>query len=593
MDLKTHRSALDLVRQMSDRKTSIVPRIATSPQKPPCCNDQPILKPLPRSVPEAQGISSSQVAGFLKALQDDETLDMHNILILRHGAVIAEASFGAYEQHYWHITHSECKSITGLAIGMLIDEGSLSLDDKLVKLFEMPSARLSKLTHRNITVRHLLAMSSGIVFNEAGAVTETDWVKCFLESAVLSEPGKQFNYNSMNTYMLSAIVRQVSGQGLMAYLQERLWEPLGITGIFWETCPKGIEKGGWGLYIRPEDLAKVGQLVLQKGRWEGRQLVSESWIDDAASVKMTSPEIMGDFDYGYQLWVGQTRRSFLFNGLFGQNVLGFPDQDLLILSNAGNNELFQRSHFFALVNEYFPEGSRLDAVLPENLQGFRQLEALQHELRHPDTLKNTRCRSVLVADGKPVGPDVLWAELSGKTFLADQDESAAVGLLPLFTQVIQNNYTKGLKSLGFEDCGGDFFLTVTESDEAYRLPVGFDAPKLADLSFHGEPYRVGVTGRFTTDENNTLVLAIRVSFLEIANSRHLKIYFHGDTIVTRWTETPGKTYIFDALDVIGNGAKTYRFIKSLLFRTDPDFTRFKISSVLEPEIVARLDRGAY
>jgi hypothetical protein len=298
---------------------------------------------------------------------------------------------------------------------------------------------------------------------------------------------------------------------------------------------------------------------------------------------------MGDFDYGYQLWVGRARRSFLFNGLFGQNVLGFPDLDLLITSNAGNNELFQSSRFFSLVDEYFHENSCLDAVMPDNPQGCEELRMLQRELRCPQSQKNSRCHSVLVADGKPVDPVMLWDRLAGKTFLADEVESAAVGLLPLFTQVIQNNYTKGLKSLSFEKCSGEFFLTVAESDETFRLPVGFDAPKLADLSFHGEPYRVGITGRFTTDENNTLVLVVRVSFLEIANSRHLKIYFHDDTIVTRWTETPGKAYIFDALDLIGNGAKTYRFIKSLLFRTDPDFTRFKISSVLEPEIVARLD----
>ena len=183
---------------------------------------------------------------------------------------------------------------------MLIDEGKLSLNDKIVDIFADRLNKLNKFTHRNITVRHLLTMTSGIVFNVAGSVTENNWVKCFFESFLVSEPGKHFNYNSMNTYMLSAIVKTVSGHGLCEYLRPRLFEPLGIRNFYWEKCPMGIEKGGWGMYILPEDMLKIGQLLLNGGVWNGKRLISQEWIDAATSAQAAAPKSIGDFNYGYQ-----------------------------------------------------------------------------------------------------------------------------------------------------------------------------------------------------------------------------------------------------------------------------------------------------
>ena len=311
MILNTHRRTIVLLRHVFDHKRQTEPIIRTVPQKPKWNPAESIEQPFPRATPESQGLSSDRIAGFIAALHADPVLDQHHTMIFRHGKVVAEGSFGAYDHHIWHITHSECKSITGLAIGMLIDEGKLSLDDRIVEIMDEHVPRLALLTHKNMTLRHLLTMSSGVTFNEFGAITETNWIKSFFDSSLIFEPGSRFLYNSMNTYMLSAIVEQVSGKGMMDFLQGRLWQPLGISNIFWETCPQGIVKGGWGLYIRPEDLAKVGQLIMQKGRWQERQLVSEKWIAEATATQITTPANMGGYDYGYQIWVGhgQTSRS--------------------------------------------------------------------------------------------------------------------------------------------------------------------------------------------------------------------------------------------------------------------------------------------
>lgn len=590
MDLKTYRNALTLMYRIFDRRKNTVPRIQNDCQKPAYGIDEPILQPFPRTTPEAQGISSDYIAEFFEALKNDDSLDMHSIMVIRNGAVIAQGNFGAYDSNMWHITHSQSKSITALAIGMLIDEGLLQLDEKIVKLFEKRASVLSQITHKNITVRNLLTMSSGIVFNEAGAITETDWIKCFFESSVKFEPGKQFSYNSMNTYMLSAIVKQVSGQGMMEYLQKRLWEPLGIKKIFWETCPKGIEKGGWGLYIRPEDIAKIAQLILQKGRWGDRQLVSESWIEEATSLKMTTPEGIGDFNYGYQIWLGRKQNSFLFNGMYGQNVLGYWDTGIIIVSNAGNNELFQQSSFFDIVGKYFSEDFRPTKSLPENPAAYKRLQSVQSKLcKDIPAKKSSWIASIFDGAGRN-GLSELFCAINGKTYYVKKGDALSVGLFPLLAQTIQNNFTKGLSSISFNISNGDLTVTINENDESHELPVGFTMPSYTEVTFHGEPYKVGVKGRFATNEDNIPVLIIRISFLEISNSRFVKIFFYNDKIVMKWWENPGKDYVTGGLESLVAETKLHPVIETLVSKADNDFILYKISSSIEPEVIAWLEK---
>lgn len=582
MDLRTQRNALILIKHLFDRKITTVPCIETSTQKPPFGYTDEITQPFPRSTPEAQGISSEYIAEYLTALKEDKTLDMHHVMLLRNGYVIAEGSFGAYDLKTWHITHSECKSITGLAIGMLIEEGKLRLDDKVVKIFDKSIPKMALLTHKNMTIRHLLTMTSGIVFNETGSVTETDWVKCFFESAQKHEPGKCFNYNSMNTYILSAIVKQVSGQNLTDYLRPRLWEPLGISRIFWETCPRGIEKGGWGLYIRPEDMAKIGQLFLQKGNWKGKQLISETWIRESTTERQEAPESFGDYNYAYQIWTGRENNSFLFNGMFGQNVLGFPDTNMLIISNAGNNEFFQQSNFYRLTNQYFSHPFHPGRALHENHGGNRHLrEVLQTLGQEAPYSRHQKSRYALAVKD-------FCKKLSGRSYNIKEEDACAVGVLPLFVQAIQNNYTQGMKSISFTLSEKDFYMTVSEADEKYRLPLGFDKARYTTLSFHGEPQKVGIFAKLTKDEDDVTVLKIRISFLEIANARILKLFFHSDKIIVKCSENPGRAYLDDAWDMLRSEVKAGMLVDTLIAKADTDFIKYKIKNALEPEIIAYL-----
>jgi CubicO group peptidase (beta-lactamase class C family) len=505
------------------------------------------------------------------------------VIVLKNGKVIAEAAFGAYDQRIWHITHSECKSVTGLAVGILIGEGKLSLDDKIVDIFASRMNKINQFTHRNITIRHLLTMTSGVSFNEAGSVTENDWVKCFLEAVVLKEPGSDFNYNSMNTYMLGCVIKEITGLGLTEYLTPRLFQPLGIENVFWEKCPKGNEKAGWGMYILPEDIAKIGQMVLNGGRFEDRQIVPAEWIHQATSVQVKTPESLGDYDYGYQIWVGRSKRSFLFNGMFGQNVLGFFDTGILVASNAGNNELFQQSTYYAYAGRYFGNaGMTNDGAKPRKLFDTA-LQTAKKRLGYDLYMPQSKLFGDLFQEHGKLDCKEICKRLDGRAyFAADDKRAAAVGVYPLYAQTLQNNFAKGLHAVSFAYRNGVFQIVIDEADERHVLDVGLEKPAYCDFSTHGEPHRVGVSGRFTTDENGTPVLVLRISFLEAANARLLHICFSDGRILTKWSESPGKEYLTEALDSIKGQSS---IVSGILERTDEEVLLFRIARILEPQVV--------
>jgi CubicO group peptidase (beta-lactamase class C family) len=237
-----------------------------------------IEKQLTRCTPESQGIASAAIQAFVEAIEG-QGIELHSFLLLRHGAVVAEAGWAPYHPQRPHMLYSLSKSFTSTAVGMAVDEGRLSIDDRVLDFFpEEAPARVS----RNLDamrVRHLLSMSTGHAEDTTDYLhrrRDGNWIRAFLARPVKHEPGTFFLYNTGATYMLSAIVQKVTGLTLIDYLRPRLFEPLGIANPVWEVSPQGINTGGYGLSITTEDIARFGQFVLQKGKWQGRQLVSEA-----------------------------------------------------------------------------------------------------------------------------------------------------------------------------------------------------------------------------------------------------------------------------------------------------------------------------
>jgi CubicO group peptidase (beta-lactamase class C family) len=298
---------------------------------------------LPRSTPEEQGISSSAILGFVEGAE--QKIDaLHSFMIVRHGQVVSEGWWAPYAAGEQHTMFSLSKSFTSTAVGLAISEGKMSLDDPVIKFFPdeapaVPSKNLSLMR-----VRDLLRMATGQRAEELVGFPfdgNASLVRVFLELPVPDIPGTHFVYNTAATYMLSAIVQKVTGQTVRDYLGPRLFEPLGIAGPNWEKSAEGISLGGYGLHIRTEDIACFGQLYLQKGQWQGRQLIPAEWVKAATTLQIANgsdPDSDWNQGYCYQFW--RCRHGmFRGDGAFGQFCIVMPEYDTVVAITSGTGDL--------------------------------------------------------------------------------------------------------------------------------------------------------------------------------------------------------------------------------------------------------------
>ena len=542
-------------------------RVDYFPQKPDFPFDAVYEQAFVRATPESQGISSNLFAALLRELDASKDTEMHHFMALRHGKVICECNFAPYPKGMWHITHSMCKSITGMAIGMLIEEEKLKLDENIYDIFSDHINAFSKIFRPVITVENLLTMTSGVTFNESGIVSGNDWLGSFLNASVNGKPGTEFQYNSLNTYVLSAIITKRTGETLTEYLTPRLFDPLGITKYYWETCPKGITKGGWGLFLCAEDMAKLGQLYLQRGKWNGQQLVSEYWIEISTARHLKTQN--DTYGYGYQLWMEQRPGSFEYNGMLGQNVIIYPDMDMVLVTNAGNKEMFQDCIMLNIIRKYFPVNYHPADVLPENPLSYSLLKRLCGELENGEnnnrstSLRGGWKRNVVsrrkhsdkkysyrisAAVDRPSDHHSFMRTVSGRTYVMEQQN---IGIAPLFVQVFHNNMTDGISEISFTYDAGNFCVSFTEGEVIHKLPVGFGKAADGCVDLHGEHYLVATLGEFARDENDIPVLKLEITFIEECVKRKAHIFFHEDNgIEIRWNETPGKKMILAGLSSI-------------------------------------------
>lgn len=542
-------------------------RVDYFPQKPDFPFDAVYEQAFVHATPESQGISSDLFAALLRELDASKDTEMHHFMALRHGKVICECNFAPYPKGMWHITHSMCKSITGMAIGMLIEAEKLKLDENIYDIFPDHINAFSKIFRPVITVENLLTMTSGVTFNESGIVSGNDWLGSFLNASVNGKPGTEFQYNSLNTYVLSAIVTKRTGETLTEYLTPRLFGPLGITKYYWETCPKGITKGGWGLFLCAEDMAKLGQLYLQRGKWNGQQLVSEYWIEISTARHLKTQN--DTYGYGYQLWMEQRPGSFEYNGMLGQNVIIYPDMDMVLVTNAGNKEMFQDCIMLNIIRKYFPVNYHPADVLPENPLSYSLLKRLCGELENGEnnnrstSLRGGWKRNVVsrrkhsdkkysyrisAAVDRPSDHHSFMRAVSGRTYVMEQQN---IGIAPLFVQVFHNNMTDGISEISFTYDAGNFYVSFTEGEVIHKLPVGFGRAADGCVDLHGEHYLVATLGEFARDENDIPVLKLEITFIEECVKRKAHIFFHeDDKIEIRWNETPGKKMILAGLSSI-------------------------------------------
>jgi CubicO group peptidase (beta-lactamase class C family) len=367
---------------------------------------------LPRSTPEAQGVSSAGIREFLNAAAASST-EFHSFMFLRHGKVIAEGWWEPYSPDLRHTLYSTSKSFTSTAVGLAVSEGLLTVEDKVISFFpeQLPDTISPGL--KEMSVKNLLTMSAGQDPDPTRIIPsrDTNWIRAFLALPVVDEPGSRFLYNSMATYMLSAIVQKVTGENLIDYLTPRLFEPLGIEGMDWEVDPIGINTGGWGLRLKTADMAKFGQLYLQQGVWNDQQILPAEWIEEATAAQIEQapeapPAVTDSSDwlqgYGYQFWRCR-HDAFRADGAFGQFIIVMPEKDAVIAITAESPDMQSELN---LVWEYLLPAMQEDP-LPSDPESASSLKA--------------RLSSLALPLPKGIVEPELAAELDGKRYLFDSN----------------------------------------------------------------------------------------------------------------------------------------------------------------------------
>jgi Beta-lactamase class C and other penicillin binding proteins len=311
-------------------------------------------KTLPRAAsPEEAGISSSEILEFLKDVKE-AGFELHGFMVIRDGVVGAEGFFPPFSKEYRHQMWSVSKSFVSAAIGFLIDEGHLALQTKIQDIFPEYLPKKKDENLEKLTVEHVLTMTSGKLTKYLSTKGENaDWTKEYFDAPWYNEPGKEFKYVNENYYLLAAVVKKISGESVVKYLTPRLFEPLGIENPFWETDSRGVENGGWGLYLKTEDMAKYILCLQRRGKFEGKQVIPEEWAAAATTkrVDCKSFHASSNFGYGYGFWMNPVPDSFRANGLFSQFGISFDRYNAILICDSA---IIKEEDFRQIIWRHFP-----------------------------------------------------------------------------------------------------------------------------------------------------------------------------------------------------------------------------------------------
>lgn len=323
------------------------------------------------------GMSAGFLSELLCRLATNRACDLDGLGIARNGQKVFSAYRTPYASSYPRITNSTCKTVTAIAVMFAVAEQRMCEEDTVLSFFPEYESLTTPKVVKEMTVYHLLTMTSCSKCNEIVSVTEMDWVKAFLLSDCQEPPGSKFIYNSMNTYMLAAIVTKVTGMSLLTYLKPRLFAPLGINHVKWELCPCGIERGGWGLHITLDDMLKLGIFLTNDGNYAGKQLLHPSYIRKMKQHHVSQEVDKLSVGYGYQLW-HLPHGLYMLSGMYGQHVIIDDERHTVIATNAHNDKMFPDS---LLTREIIKalSNSELYAVA-SYMEEYRKERRLQQEV---------------------------------------------------------------------------------------------------------------------------------------------------------------------------------------------------------------------
>jgi CubicO group peptidase (beta-lactamase class C family) len=457
---------------------------------------------LPRSTPAGQQTDPAAILAFLDAVESRPDIEMHSLMVVRHGQVIAEGWWAPYGADRRHFLYSLSKSFTSTAAGFARAEGLLDLDDPVVKHFPEFEADITDPRSRAIRVRHVAAMASGHNRDMRGEALDRDPdepVRGFLLIPPDQEPGTLFEYSQPCTYTLASIVQRNSGLSLTEYLRPRLFDPLGIGPVGWQTWPPGRQQGFSGLFARTEDIAKLGLLYLQGGRWDGRQLLPADWVAQATSQQVANPDRENpDWrqGYGFQFWM--SRHGYRGDGAFGQFCVVLPEQDTVVAITAATWDM----------------QAVLDALWAHLLPG-------------------------LGASGDGAAQEELSARLAGLALPACPAGSAPasagdVASAPFPVVGVRGELATTLASVSVAPRGEGWEVTLSEADNALTFPASAGTWAVSSpADRHGGTVPVAASGGWAEGG-----LRLEVIFLETPHRMDIELRPDGQTATAAWRIPP-------------------------------------------------------
>ncbi len=517
---------------------------------------------------------------LLYDLEKEKAANVHNIMVVKDGEVILEASAPGYNVNCAHLAHSMSKTVTAIAIGMLVDDGRISVDECIVGFF--PELETADKRFESITVEHLLTMQSGVPFGELGTVTSDKWCESFFLSELHADPGEVFAYNSMNSYILANIVTRVSGKTVTEFVSERLLAPLHIENFFWELSPEDVEKGGMGIYMSAESFAKIGLMLLNRGRFEDKVILSEDFVSKMISTHALAPLDKGDFNYGYHLWVNRENNEFLLSGMLGQIVWISPKHNIVAAINSGNNEVFQDSAALKTVRKHLadlPQDPRSTAKeLAKLKRASKDFFVNRHWIK---PLKPQRCLLTALGFKDPMPFDTAWGKILGEYAFPNNN----VSLLPLLVTVMQNNYSGGIDKISIIRDGNALMLTAIEGGREFRIPVGLYDFIPSIQNYDGEDYKICAIAEAIEDEDRNPVFKIELVFPELPNTRMIKIYPEPDGIRLRLSETPNNAVAERFIGSMMNSGKMEFAMNMIERKVGEDFIERKLEGMFNPTLL--------
>ena len=488
-----------------------------------------MARSLPRSTPADQQVDPSAILGFLDAVDAHPDVEMHSLMVVRHGHVVAEGWWAPYSAERPHLLYSLSKSFTATAAAFAQAEGLLGLDDPVVSHFSEFDADITDPRSRSVRIRHVAAMASGHtreMLGEAIARDQADPVRGFLLIPPDREPGTVFAYSQPCTYTLASIIQRNAGMPLTRYLRPRLLDPLGIGHVGWATFPPGREQGFSGLHARTEDVAKLGQLYLQKGQWDGVQLIPEQWVEQATSVQVANPgEPNPDWrqGYGFQFWM--SRHGYRGDGAFGQFCVVLPEHETVIVTTACTLDMqavldAMWTHLLPGLRPAAPDSrSAQDTGPAEDTGSARDTGSAQDQL--------SARLSRLELPAHPAGrAPADWGPWIAEPFpVADTVAASAAG-----TEI-----RPALTSVELAPAAGGWQISLTERANALTFPVGTGAWTVSSpVDQHGGTIPVAASGGWLDDRT----LRAEIIFLETPHRMDITCSLPARTAAAAWRHPP-------------------------------------------------------